>query len=256
MASNPYQKYINDYFQRLLELRHRAYRINVVLRDAKKDFEYVKENDTLSASALIISDWSGPDLNPFARNYHTGVFSRTRGRDYKQEIDHILSFQCCSSFAQGYEALEKFLKDLVYLKSQKDNKFCEKVQAKHDRVVSRSSLRGGDVLFGLSKFACGSAYRDVQKVNLKILWSLISDVRHAITHSSSLIKYSKLTSSQEKLGLFKKLFYCSKICKGDVQIEIDYKNLDSLIKVLAEFGFQFFKLASKEGELDWDILRK
>jgi hypothetical protein len=256
MPSNPYQKYINEYFQRLLELRHRAYRINTVLRDAKKDFEYVKEDEILSASALIISDWSGSDLNPFARNYHTGVFSRTRGRDYKQEIDHILSFQCCSSFVQGYEALEKLLKDFVYVKSQKDNKFYEKVQAKHDRVVSRATLRGGDVHFSLSKLACGSSYRDLYRVNLKILWSLIADVRHAITHSSSLIKYSKLTSSREKLGLFKELFYCSKIGKEYVLIEIDYKNLDSLIKVLAEIGFQFFKLTSQEDNLDWDILRK
>lgn len=184
MPSNPYQKYINDYFQRLLELRHRAYRINVLLRDAKKDFENVNEDDILSASALIISDWSRPDVNPFARNYHTGVFSRTLGKEYKQEIDHILSFQCCSSFVQGYEALEKLLKDFVYVKSQKDNKFYEKVQAKHDRVVSRASLRGGDVLFSLSKLACGSSYRELHRVNLKILWSLISDVRHAITCKS------------------------------------------------------------------------
>jgi hypothetical protein len=256
MPDNPYKKFINDYFQRLLELRHRAYRINTVLGDAKKDFEYVKEDEILSASALIISDWSGSDVKPFGRNYHTGVFSRTLGRDYKQEIDHILSFQCCNSFAQGYEALEKLLKDLVYLKSQEDKRFYEKVQAKHDRVVNRSSLRGGDVLFGLSKFACGSSYRDPHRVNLKILWSLISDVRHAITHSSSLIKYSKLTSSHEKLGLFKQLFFCSQIGKGYVLIEIDYNNLDSLIKVLAEIGFQFFKLTSKEEKLDWDILRK
>lgn len=256
MTVNPYQKYIDYYFQRLLELRHRAYRINSVLRDAKKEFEYVKDDEILSASALIISDWSGSEVNLFGRNYHTGVFSRTRGRDYKQEIDHILSFQCCSSFAQGYEALEKLLKDLVYLKSQKDNKFYEKVQAKHDRVVSRATLRGGDVLFRLCKLACGSSYRHLQKVNLKTLWSLLSDVRHAITHSSSLIKYSKLTSSGEKLGLFKQLFFCSQIGKGYVLIEIDYNNLDSLIKVLAEIGFQFFKLTSKEEKLDWDILRK
>jgi hypothetical protein len=256
MTVNPYQKYIDDYFQRLLELRHRAYRINTVLREAKKDFEYVKDDEILSASALIISDWSGSEVNPFGRNYHTGVFSRTRGRDYKREIDHILSFQCCSSFAQGYEALEKFLKDLVYLKSQLYNRFYEKVQAKHDRVVSRETLRGGDVLFEFSKLACGSSYRELYKVDLKILWSLISDVRHAITHSSSSIKYSKLTSSREKLRLFKQLFRCSRIGKEYVFIEIDYNNLDSLIKVLAEFGFQFFKLISKEDKLDWDILRK
>ena len=158
MASNPYQKYINDYFQRLLELRHRAYRINSVLRDAKKEFEYVKDDEILSASALIISDWSGSEVNLFGRNYHTGVFSRTLGKEYKEEIDHILSFPCCNSFVQGYEPLEKLLKDFVYLKSQKDNKFYEKAQAKHVRVVSRASLRGGDVLFGLCKFACGSSY--------------------------------------------------------------------------------------------------
>jgi hypothetical protein len=256
MSSNPYHKYIQSYFQRLLDLRHRANRISIVLRDAKKDFEFVKDDEMLSGSALIIRDWTGPGVNPFIKNYHTGIFSKTLGREYKQEIDHILSFQCCSSFAQGYEALERLLKDLIYFKSQKDPKFYRKVQAKHDNEVRRESLRGGDLLFKLGKSACGSTYKDLQKVNLKILWSLFSDVRHAITHNSSSVSYSKIKNSREKVRFFKQLFYSSELGHEDVLIELDYRKLDLLIKVLAEFGFQFYKLMSKEDKYEWDILSK
>jgi len=120
-------------------------------------------------------------------------------------------------------------------------------------------MPGGNKLFKILKKVGGktfSKYSSENNINIRFkeLWVVLSDSRHAITHSRSYISQQKIKKSNHHLDIFNFLFNSMISDDGAILIELDYSKFERLIKRISEFAFQVFKILSIEEEIEWDVL--
>jgi len=257
--TNPYKKYLDDLFDRIIELRHTSSNINSTLKASLERFANYQGN-FLSGSALVISDWSGQTDNGWEINFHTGFRKITLKENYENEIQRIVSQECCYAFAQSFEALEKFFKDCIFEKGLPSKKCFFGLIEKNSKNIKRESLNGlrlykmvkiiGDPYF--------SKYSEINNKSLKFkeLWTILSECRHAITHSKSIITVKKIKKSEYHFKVFNFLFMHSKNADGTLTIELDLKKLSDVLDIVSEFAFQVYKSISLKENLDWEIVKK
>lgn len=253
---NSYKSHLDIFFNRILDLRHSVSRINTVL---KRDTELITEKDIkfISGSALIISDWTGPTDNGWEINFHTGATRTTIKENYSVEVNRIISSECCLAYAQAFEALEKYLKDCVYYKLKNDTFFMEVIKC--EGSITREMIPGGDQLFKWITKACGTSFKESslknnKNIRFKQFWSVLSEVRHAVTHSNSNVKISKINKSAYHFTVFEHLFNYAIIDDKTYHVELDYKRLERVIKYVAEFGYQIYKCFSLNDVTDLNDL--
>lgn len=253
---NPYKTHLDLLFNRVIDLRHTVSRINIVL---KNDVKLVsnKEIKVISGSALIISDWTGPTDEGWEINFHTGARRATLKENYNIEVKRIISNECCLAYAQAFEALEKYLKNCVFQKLQNNVEFRKTIG--YDEKIARGRMPGGDELFKLVKKACGEYYQKFthennKNVKFKQFWTIISEVRHAITHSDCNISMSRISKSSYHFAAFEHLFNYSVIDDKTLHIELDYKGLERALKYIAEFSYQIYKCLSICDKLSWEYI--
>ncbi|MFW5891657.1 MAG: hypothetical protein ACOCUI_05510 [bacterium] len=257
---NPYKTYLDKIFNRIIELRHIASHINITLLDSIKNIEKSKKV-FLSGSALVISDWTGPTNNGWEINFHTGIRKTTYKENYINEVDSIISQECCHAFAQSFEALERFIKDCLFAKIQRDSKFKAVLGFPSDDKITRTDLPGGDKLFKYIKKAGDPNFSKFSstnnsKIKFKEFWAVISQSRHAIIHSNSEISNSKINISKHHLDIFSHFFNSYEPGNQVTLIMLNYRMLDKLLKAISEFAFQIFKALSINENLDWVIDEK
>ncbi|WP_323027149.1 hypothetical protein [Gelidibacter japonicus] len=257
--TNPYKKYLDQLFEKLLYYRHISGRINKILQKEISLYNTDIANIYI-ASALVISDWTGPTDNGWELNFHTGIYSETTKDNYKKEIENISSSQLCLLYSQSFESFERFLKDCLFDKLERDNEIKKYVISllpkNQNSVISRKNMPGGNQLFKILKKVGGKTFRKFTASNnldikLKELWTILSEVRHAITHNESAIELTRINKSDHHFDIFNYLFNSKKISEDQLLIELDYKKFEKLIKRFSEFAFQVFKLISIEEKLEW-----
>ena len=116
----------------------------------------------------------------------------------------------------------------------------------------------GENLFKLIKKACGPNFEIYSKNNnnnlrFKELWTVLSECRHAITHSQAVINLNKINKTEYHKKIFDYLFLSTVLRDNNITIELDYSSLDHLLKIVSEFAFQIYKLLSQSENLDWEI---
>ena len=257
--TNPYKEPLNQFFEKLLYFRHISGRINKVFEKEIED--YTQDKATINfSSSLVISDWTGPTDNGWEINFHTGLFTQTTKENYEDEIRKIFSKQLCLLYAQSFEAFERFVKDCLFIRITRDNNIKEYtislLPKNQQSSITRKKMPGGSDLFRVMKKSGGETYKNFSsKNNLNIkfseLWTILSEVRHSITHNESLIDLELIEKSKHHAEIFKFLFDSHQISTNMISIEIDYKKFERLIKRFAEFANQVFKILSIEDELDW-----
>ena len=196
---NPYKPYLDELFDRILELRHTTSMINSTLNSSIKAFADYQGN-FISGSALVISDWSGPTDNGWEINFHTGFRKITLKDNYENEVNRINSQECCYAFGQSFEALERFFKDCAMYKLPTSPKCRFWIKKDSSKNIKRENLNG-DKLFRIIKQAGDpyfSEYSSNNNKNLKFkeLWSILSECRHAIVHSKSIIHIKKIKKNR------------------------------------------------------------
>lgn len=257
--TNKYRKYLDQFFENLLYNRHISGRITKVFQKDIK--EYTSEKAKIHfASALVISDWTGPTDNGWEINFHTGIVAETTKDNYETEINRILSRQLCLLYSQSFESFERFLKDSLFERMSHDEILREYtislLPKKQKSSFSRTKMPGGANLFKVLKKAGGESFKTfTSENNLKIkfseLWTILSEVRHSITHKESLIESELINKSEHHSGIFKFLFNSKPVFDDLLLIELDYKKFEKLIKRFSEFAFQIFKILSIEENLGW-----
>lgn len=255
--NNEYKIFLDDHFSTLLEFIHNCRRLNnVIILDIEKYTQTGSSYET--NSALVLSDWSGKTENGWVLPFHSGLFKNTLKENYKNEMTSVLSREFCLIYSQSYESLEKFFKDCVFFKANNDSNFREAIIASFKiKELNRENMKGGDVLYkAIKKMGKITLQRLSRENNRKIkfgeLLTVLSEVRHSITHSKSVINKSKINKTQYHSQIFEFLFCYSEIDNEKFKIELDFERFEFLIKKLAEFAFQIFKAISIEENLEWD----
>ncbi len=258
---NPYQNHIKDFFQRNIELQHSMYEISETIEKSMNLFESCNNWDLKSFSQLVISDWSVKSDNGWVINNSTGNSKTIRKENHQEELRRIISAECCYTFAQTYESLERFIKDCIVTRTKTDVRYKEYLEKKYKKVFCRDILRGSSDIFDCIKKAGNPYFNKISNSNnstikFKEYWDIISQVRHGIIHSSSKIEIVKIHKTPYHFKLFDRLFSYKNINDEVLEIQLDYKKTKNLQKIISEFGFQIFKSISMAEGLDWDILIK
>lgn len=255
--TNEYKIFLETFFTTILEYKHTTKRLNdVLIKDSEKFTEL--EARYHSASSLVISDWTGETDNGWEKVFHTGISVETEKENYALEIHNVLSREFCLIYSQSFESFEKFLKDCVFFRSFSDENFkseIEKTLKKTYRDFSRENMPSGDNLFKLIKkidVLSFEKYSHNNNINIEFdsMWKVLSEVRHSITHSKSVIKLSKVKSNKHQSEIFDYFFDSDSVDKNTILIRLDYKKFKSLMDRFSEFAFQIFKIISEKEKLE------
>jgi hypothetical protein len=256
---NPYKSHLDELFQRIIELRHIASTINSTMTSSIKTYADYPGN-FLTGSALVLRDWTGPTDNGWEFCFHTGFRQVTLKDNYENEINRIISQECCFAYAQSFEGLEKFLKDCAFEIEESSPKCIFSMFKRKPKKFRRETI-GGDRLFKFIKNA-GDPYfssyssKNHRDLRFKELWSILSECRHAIIHNKSKINLKRLKKTDYHLKIFKYLFPNSHFKDNFVIIMLDFMGLSQLLEIVSEFAFQVYKSISQKENLDWKIDKK
>lgn len=257
---NPYKTALNIYFDRLIKLRHNVDWINMQLLNSIAEYAKLDDDQLISGSSLIISDITGPTDRGWTINFYTGHKNITMAKEYEKEIHRLISIESCYAFAQSFEGLERFFKDIVWQKTQICPSFFDEIKGKKSGFINnvRGDYPGGKKLFHVVKKATGEDFLSSSQTNnynlsFSEFWCVISDVRHAITHSQSKIKKTLVFKSLTHESIFNHFFMCNEYDQNILEILLNYDKLEKLIKSIAEFSFQIFKILSIQNDYEWAI---
>lgn len=255
---NLYKEPLDLLFDRIISLRYNVYRLNNMLIKSIDNLKNPEEDRLISASSLIISDITGPTDNGWTIKFHTGHTKVTLAEGYKEEAIKLISIESCYSFAQTFEGLERFLKDILYQKTLLYPEFFDMIKDKKFTENNRKYYPGGDKLFEFIKKATGESFNSFSQTNnynlrFSEFWYIISVIRHAITHSQSIIPKSLIFKSKTHTGIFNHFFMYNERENEHVEIVLDYRKFEKLTNSIAEFSFQLYKLLSIQKNFDWEI---
>lgn len=259
---NLYKKHITQLFEKFLYYRHIGYIINKIIQ-REVDSKASPESICNILSALVISDWTEPTDNGWAINNYTRNIIETNKGNYKEVIEKMLSMHLCLLYAQSFESFERFLKNCIFDRVNRDENIrvyyinCLSKSNK-DKIITRLNMFGGDKLFDVFKKAGGKSFISFSSNNnlniqFKQLWTILSDVRHSITHQESLIEFVNINKSPHHVRIFNHLFNSTDVSDDFKFIELNYKNFEFLMKFFSEFAFQIFKILSIEENFEWKI---
>lgn len=255
--SNQYKIFLDNYFSTLLDFIHTSRRLNKVLISDVDTYSQTGSSYK-SKSALVLSDWTGETDDGWELPFHSGLFKRTTEENYGAEVKSILSREFCFLYCQSYEGLERFFKDCVFYKIENDSEYKDEIQKifKIEGFIFRENIKGGDLLYKAIKKIGKQTLLQLSKENnsnlhFKELLYVLSEVRHSITHSKSIINKSKIKLSPYHEKVFNFLFNFSESDNDQIHIELDFKKFEFLMKRLVEFAFQIFKAISIEEKLEW-----
>jgi hypothetical protein len=256
--NNDYETFLNNYFSTLLNFIHTSRRLNKILISDIKKHSHIDAILDLNSS-LILSDWTGKTDNGWVLPFYYGAHKNTSKENYRSEMIDILSREFCLMYCQSYESLEKFLKDCVFYKVSNDLNYREEIKNlfKIEGEINRESIKGGDLLYRAIKKIGKKTLQKISRENnpnIKFgeLLKILSEVRHSITHSSSVIKKSKINTTKYHFKIFNFLFGHSDIDHEKLKIQLDFKRFEYLVIKLCEFAFQIFKAISIEEKLKWN----
>lgn len=255
--SNQYKIFLDNYFSSLLDFIHTSRRLNKVLIAEVET--YTKTGSVYDAnSALVLSDWTGETEDGWELPFHSGLFKRTTQENYGTEVKSVLSREFCFIYCLEYEGLERFFKDCVFYKIENNPEYKDEIQKilKIEGFIFRENIKGGDFLYKAIKKIGKRTLVQFSKENnsnlkFKELLKVLSEVRHSVTHSKSIIKKSKINLTQYHEKVFNFLFNHAEIDNEQIHIQLDFKKFEFLMKKLSEFAFQIFKAISIEEKLEW-----
>ena len=258
--TNSFKEHLDLFFEKLLYYRHMSGRIDKVFQ--KEIEKYNSDGAVIEfASALIISDWTGSTDNGWEKNFYTGIVTETTKDNYECSIEELFSRQLCLLYAQSFEAFERFIKDCLFNRIDRDEVLREYtislLPKNQQALFCRSKMPGGNNLFKVLKKAGGESFKSsTSRNNLNIkfseLWTILSEARHCITHNDSLIELCIIEKSKHHSDIFNFLFNSKEENIDSLLLELDYQKFERLIKRFSEFAYQIFKILSLEEKLEWE----
>jgi len=287
MATNPFDEYLDKLLDHLNMLNGFLSTLNEQLTNFRNLCnQYIEEgklekSKLVSGSSLVIRDLTEWPANGWAICYPSGKFV-TQGEEYINMIETLISRESSWTISQAYEAFETFLKDITasylllhqvhkdvisqnlsnfnkYLEKQKKGLSSTTFQYWRD-FIDRCYKANTKILELLRTIA-----PDIQKVEKKnnraidlTQWfEVATEVRHAVTHSSSLIKNEKMYNWTPNARLLLTNHFHGTYRQGGYILYSTMANAKECLTILAEYAYTIYKNLSELNSYDWyDILLK
>jgi hypothetical protein len=256
--------FLEDYFNEILRIEGNLIVTEVFLKN-HKEYQVLRdpENRQLISAITSYRDLSFPkgQNNLFSPRFS---FSLTVD-ELERRIEDIISQQACMSIAQGYEAFESFLINiLVEVLNRHPEKAVKLNVIEEGTVLTRSELKKlvrskqGTNNKGLLGFVrrLSAHFREYERnnifeVNFSEWFDMISMVRHILVHerqkiSDGLLDYLKTKKVNE---MFERHFTRRKI-EADVHISLNRHSASDILNWMNSFAHFIFKGLSIECKLE------
>lgn len=271
-SNNPISQPTVVLFKRLNELyghlflldnhlnNHRKCIIDLV-NNGKLDFSKL-----LAGSALVIRDLSEFPPDGWPRTYPTDSFS-VRGEEYIQIIDDLICRYAAWTISSAYETFETFQKNIIFdFLNISDNygKYERVFQDKLSEFKEKSNPFDRTLIEDWTKFV-KYAYKNKffrlirtitpelktvekqnnQSIDLTVWYTVITEVRHAVTHFNRLIKNCRIRKWQPNHHALL-ANQINVVCdQHGYALNPTIKNARDILILFAEYGFAIFKCLSE-----------
>ena len=233
--TNPIQYPLDNLVLRLNTLNGLVFHLESYLKNLRGLLKQAVAKSNIDPSlifagtSLVIRDLTEWPENNWAVYYPSGNFFSQGEEEYLRRGDDLLCREVTWTVSQAYEAFETFLKDIIatYVFIRKDQADTKKVENLDPRlrkelleptdveywkefIRNKAYWKNVDLLKFLRKIA--PEIEEVEKqnnrnINLTEWYTVVTEVRHAATHSNMLIKSQKMRSwSQEERKLLNHFF--------------------------------------------------
>lgn len=220
---------------------------------------------------LIIRDLTEWPAHGWAEYYPAGGLI-VEGKEYLNLIEVFVQRQSAWSIAQSYEAFEAFLFDFTasVIANDKKGKFLGRFPVENSedgtfvpmnleewKVKVRQTYRSKNnckLLKAIRTMAPNLEQAEVannRRLNLRDWYKVISEVRHAVTHSDLLVKNARMNGwSVEEKSLLQSVV-AGKLNVDGYALAPSQKNSEKTIQSFAEYSLAIFKSFSIECGYEW-----
>ncbi|MFC5682011.1 hypothetical protein ACYE2N_09440 [Flavobacterium sp. MAHUQ-51] len=252
------KKFLDNYFDTLIEYKHVALRTNSILfNDLKRCTS--EDSKMKFASSLILRDWSGETDNGYAFAYPTDSMLYTAKEDYAEFIYDLISKQFCLFYVQSFEGLERLLKDMIFQFASIDEVLKNAIENKlyNNQFFSRNNMPTGDKLLEIiDEYLDSFLYQKGNlEFDLKTAYFVLSKTRHNIVHNNYILTKSKIFCSTNKKELFVDLFMYNEVDNENIRVKLDILYFKNLIDFMCQFSFQIFKKLCLKNNLNWEVYK-
>ncbi len=274
MNPNPLLSELNQFGNSIATSKGMLFQLNSHLSEYKRilvdRFEPLKSEDfeyPILASTLIIGDLTGTSDKGWKINFPTGYSYQLEIDNISDRIDLLISREAMRCIAHGYEALEKFIYDIISkflsLNKTKYTSLTTKYIKSHETLEeTRDSIRtirgknNRDILSFLRKispiFSSGELTNN-ENINLKEWYEVLSRVRHGITHANfKIIEDNKFKLTSEQIKILNK-YFPNEPKEKFYDLKIDKESADKILNLMTEYGFFIFKSLSEEVGYNWKV---
>ncbi|MDP3014097.1 MAG: hypothetical protein Q8M92_07650 [Candidatus Subteraquimicrobiales bacterium] len=274
--ANPIHQPLEEIFKKLNSINGLLHHLENQLGNFRKMFtEGIKKSkfdlsNVFVGSALVISDITEWPEDGWRIHYSTGSF-HTRGEEYLALVDVLVQREASWAVSQGYESFETFLYDIVatFLANnvdKADSKKLGKARTPIDTLEDwkqfvRKSYRGKqnkeifkyfrDLAPDLTK----AEKHNNRQVDLSEWYSVVTEVRHAATHSNLVIKSVRITGWPKKRIAILNKFFPGELEGTGYILHLNRKNAEETLRGFAEYAFIIFKCLSNSVGYDWQIFK-
>jgi hypothetical protein len=281
-TTNPLLEPGNELFAKLNVLYGLLFHLESQLNNFRKSLMHQLEKSRFdlsviaAGSALVIRDLTEWPEDNWACYYPTGSFT-TRGEEYLQVTDILLSRESAWAVSQAYEAFETFLKDITaaYLYNHPD-RADEDALKKNVSTLKKSGLKPSDIEYW-RKFV-RLTYRSGAKtleylrklapeidkaeqhnnraIDMSTWFEVVSKVRHATTHADLLIKSTRTSTFSKTADSLLKQYFPGNLIDVGYKLELNREAAKMAFNFFAEYAFLVFKCLSMKQGYDWQELLK
>jgi hypothetical protein len=223
---------------------------------------------------LVIRDLTEVPSDGWARYYPVAGFG-VRGDAYLELVEPLISRQAAWSVAQAYEAFETYLKDHIATILNSDSRVASangweritKVLNKRKGLPSSGSawrefirsikLRNDEILDYLELWSsdlANAVTKNNRSIDLRVWYSAVSEVRHAVTHSDLKIKKGQLRKLTPAVEATIRQCFDGNDEKGEYVLTPSRKQAHAAIVCFAEYGYLVFKSAGQRLGYNWKVL--
>lgn len=232
------------------------------------------ESRLIFGSSLAIRDLTEWPTDGWAIYYPSGKFI-SQGQEYLNIIEPLISRESSWTVSQAYEAFETFLKDITasYLllpQAEKDpirtnlSKFRPKKGLSTENFVYwrdfvqhyyRCNIEILRLLRVIAPDIKGAEKRNNRAIDLTQWFEVVSEVRHAVIHSSSLIKNDRMCNWTSDKRLLLTNNFCGTYERNGYLLHTKTSNARECLTIFAEYAYTIYKKLSELNNYNWyDIL--
>ena len=229
-----------------------------------------------SGTSLALRDLTEWPADGWAKYYPSGKFS-SKGERYFELIRVFIAREAAWTVAQGYEAFEKYLKDISATLLLKNQNLAEiKKVYKYKSDVKSHAFSPNDISYwrtflnhsyknnaAILKFLRRSFPKisesetlNNRSIDLTDWFGVVEEIRHSVTHSNFIIKPNRMINwSKPRRAILRRYFPGNNEEEG-YRLNLSSKDAEVNLLFFSEYAFQIYKIVSADRGYDWNILNR